>query len=269
MQMRTRPTQLSSSHPVPRTRTSITTTTSRHTSTATTPTPTPTQTRKSPWPRRLIYATIFTTLGIYTGKQLDALISTPPIPDTEEDSLVLTGLQNVYDKATPLVQDLRADPEWEESDVYGNYSEMDKRGRLTSGPLRGSRGLGLQKVFYNAREQASVSSVFLGEGLEGWPTVVHGGVLATVLDENLGRVAIRSFPERTGVTANLNITYRKPVYSGNFYTFHSRLDRERSTDRKAFVVGEVKDSAGKLCVQAEGLFVVPKKYKLKTIGDEY
>lgn len=167
------------------------------------------------------------------------------------------------------MQGLRADPEWEESDVYGNYSEMDKRSRLTSGPLRGSRGLGVQKVFWNARGKESVSSVFLGEGLEGWPTVVHGGVLATVLDENLGRVAIRCFPERTGVTANLNVSYRAPVYSGNFYTFHSRLDQERSTDRKAFVVGEVRDPGGKVCVQAEGLFVVPKTYKLRKVGDNY
>lgn len=98
---------------------------------------------------------------------------------------------------------------------------------------------------------------------------MHGGVLATVLDENLGRVAIRTFPERTGVTANLQINYRAPVYSGNFYTFHSRLVQERSTERKASVVGEVRDPKGKVCVEAEGLFVVPKKYKLRRIGEEY
>lgn len=58
--------------------------------------------------------------------------------------MVLAGLQGIFDKATPIVQLLREDPDWEESDVYGNYSLEDKEHRLTSGPLKGSRGLGLQ-----------------------------------------------------------------------------------------------------------------------------
>lgn len=126
-----------------------------------------------------------------------------------------------------------------------------------------------QKVFYNRKEKEAISVVFLGEGIEGWPTIVHGGALATVIDENLGRVALRSFPERTGVTANLNINYRAPVYSGHFYTFHSRIDQERSTDRKAYVTGEVRDPLGGLCIEANALFLVPKKLELKEVGEKY
>lgn len=62
---------------------------------------------------------------------------------------MLAGLQDVFDKAMPIVQTLRGDPDWDESDVYGNYSEGDKRARLTSGPLRGSRGLGLQVCLFS------------------------------------------------------------------------------------------------------------------------
>lgn len=111
--------------------------------------------------------------------------------------------------------------------------------------------------------------VFLGSGLEGWPTMVHGGALGTVIDENLGRAAIRHFPARTGVTANLNINYRAPVYSDNFYTFHATLDQERSTDRKAYATCQVRDLTGHLCVEATGLFVVPKKLQLATVGEHF
>lgn len=111
--------------------------------------------------------------------------------------------------------------------------------------------------------------VFLGSGLEGWPTIVHGGALGTVIDENLGRAAIRSFPARTGVTASLNINYRAPVYSDCFYALHAALDQERSTDRKAYATCEVRDMAGRLCVEATGLFVVPKQLKLNKIGDRF
>lgn len=111
--------------------------------------------------------------------------------------------------------------------------------------------------------------VYLGRGIEGWPTVVHGGALATLVDENLGRVAIHHFPERTAVTANLDINYRRPVYSQEYYTLHTVLEMARSTDRKAYAKTELRDSFGRVCLEAEGLFVVPKKLKLEPLGDNY
>ncbi|KAE8372244.1 HotDog domain-containing protein [Aspergillus bertholletiae] len=223
----------------------------------------------SKWPRRLIYAGVFGGLGVAAGKWMDARISAPVEPETTEDGIKLEEIRRVYEIGLPIVQELRSNPDYVEVDVYGNFSEEDKKQRLTSGPLKGSRALAVQKVFWNDKEQKAISVVYLGNGMEGWPTVVHGGALATVIDENLGRVAIRSLPARTGVTANLEINYRAPVYSGNFYTFHSSVDRERSTDRKAYVTGEVRDPVGRLCVQASALFVVPKKYNVKEIGERF
>ncbi|EYE96937.1 PaaI family thioesterase [Aspergillus ruber CBS 135680] len=225
--------------------------------------------KRSIWLRRLVYATIFGGLGMLAGQRIEEKVAAPPVPGSLEDKIVMEELLRIYEKATPIVMELRSNPDYEESNVYQNYSEEENKHRLTAGPLRGSRGLALQKVFYNRKEQESISVVFLGEGTEGWPTITHGGALATVIDENLGRVALRSFPGKTGVTANLQLNYRAPVYSGHFYTFHSRLDRERTTERKAYVTGEVRDPLGGLCVEASALFVVPKKLKLKELGEEY
>lgn len=127
----------------------------------------------------------------------------------------------------------------------------------------------LQRIFWNDKEGKVISVVFFGSGLEGWPTMIHGGALGTVIDENLGRAAIRHFPARTGVTANLNINYRAPVYSDNFYSLHTTLDRERSTDRKAFAKCEVRDMTGRLCVEATGLFVVPRTLQLQKVGEHF
>ncbi|KAE8150017.1 HotDog domain-containing protein [Aspergillus avenaceus] len=250
------------SHRPPRSQTQF----SRNTSTSTSTPPPP---QPSKWPRRLLYTTIFGVLGIGAGKWMDDKISAPALPGTEEDLLKMEDVHRTYEHGLPIVKELRENPDYVEAEVYGNYSDEEKTGRLTSGPLRGSRGIALQKVFWNDKEKKAISVVFLGNGLEGWPTIVHGGALATVIDENLGRVAVRHLPQKTGVTANLEMKYRAPVFSGNFYTFHSEVDRERSTDRKAFVVGEVRDPVGRLCVQASALFVVPKTYKLKEIGEEY
>lgn len=89
--------------------------------------------------------------------------------------------------------------------------------------------------------------------------------MATVLDETLARVS----PARGIVTANLQLSYRAPVSTGEFYTVHARMDPERSTERKAYVIGEIRSLMGKLCVESEALFVVPKKLALREIGKHF
>ncbi|KAJ6095270.1 hypothetical protein N7486_006016 [Penicillium sp. IBT 16267x] len=233
----------------------------RHASTAALQTPS----GRSRWTRRLIYASIFGALGVAAGGMLDSKISLPPRPGSSEDQIFMKEIQRVYERGLPIVQELRNNPDYKESGVYEGVPQESKAHRLTSSALAGSRGIALQRVFSNDKEKKFVSVVYLGPGLEGWPTMVHGGALGTVIDENMGRAAIRHFPERTGVTANMNINYRAPVYSGFFYTFHSRLDQERTTDRKAYTICEVRDLTGKVCVEATGLFVVPKKFQLAEI----
>ncbi|OJJ43102.1 hypothetical protein ASPZODRAFT_74919 [Penicilliopsis zonata CBS 506.65] len=223
----------------------------------------------SRWPRRFFYATVFASLGLACGKWMDSKVSAPPVPGSEEDARELEAIKRVFETGLPFVKDLRDHPDYVECGVYENYTDEQRMHRLTSGSLRGSRGVALQKVFWNEKEKSAIGVAFLGPGLEGWPTVVHGGALATVIDEHLGRIAVRHFPERTGVTANLTINYRAPVYSDSFYTFHTTIDHERSTDRKAFALVEVRDLTGKLCAEATGIFVVPKTLKLNRIGENF
>ncbi|KAJ5945986.1 hypothetical protein N7454_002825 [Penicillium verhagenii] len=223
---------------------------------------------RSRWTRRLIYASIFGALGVGAGAVLDSKIGLPAQPGSREDKIYLEEIQTVFE-GLPIVKELRDNPDCVESGVYEGLPEKSKAHRLTSKALAGSRGIGLQRVFANDSTKEVTSVVFLGNGMEGWPTMVHGGALGTIMDENMGRAAVRHLPERTGVTANMNINYRAPVYSGAFYTFHARLDQERSTDRKAYTTCEVRDVAGKICAEATGLFVVPKQYQLTRLGDRF
>lgn len=85
----------------------------------------------------------------------------------------------------------------------------------------------------------------------------------------MGRVALNCLPARTGVTAHLSLNYRAPLTARQFATLTARLDRERSTDRKAFVTAEIRDANGRVCTQAEALFVVPKKFPLRQLPDKY
>lgn len=113
---------------------------SRNTSTVTQNRPT----QPSPWRRRLIYASIFGTLGLGAGKWMDKKMGTPITPGTEEDASELKVIRYIFETGLPIVRNLRNNPDYVESEVYENYSEEERAHRLTSGPLRGSRGFALQ-----------------------------------------------------------------------------------------------------------------------------
>lgn len=67
----------------------------------------------------------------------------PATPGSEKDEHALRNIRMIFD-TLPLVQQLRKDPDYLESGVYESFSEEKKPHRLTSGPMAGSRGLGLQ-----------------------------------------------------------------------------------------------------------------------------
>ncbi|OAX84711.1 hypothetical protein ACJ72_00908 [Emergomyces africanus] len=215
--------------------------------------------------RSLVYVGIFGALGYGIGNALSSFLANPAPPGSPEDTQRVVHLRRVMD-SLEVVKTLRADPDYVEWEAYDNFSEEEKPHRLTSGPLSGSRNLAVQRVFWNEKEHKATTVVHFGIGLSGWPLIVHGGTIAIVLDESLGRVAIRSFPARTGVTANLNIDYIKPVKAMGFYTVTAECDAENSTERKAVVKGEVRDSKGRLCATGKALFVVPRTL---TLGDNF
>lgn len=70
------------------------------------------------------------------------------------------------------------------------------------------------------------------------------------------------------VTANLNITFRAPTPTNSFFVIRAWPVGEGSTDRKAYVAGRLEEPSGKVCVEAEGLFVVPKNLKLGELGEQ-
>lgn len=77
----------------------------------------------------------------------------------------------------------------------------------------------------------------LGDKLAGHPKIVHGGFVATLLDELTCGLGIQNFESRKAVTANLNVNYRQPCYT-NLYVVVKCLLVEK-TGRKCIVRGEV------------------------------
>jgi len=111
-------------------------------------------------------------------------------------------------------------------------------------------------------EMTSIS--YVGQDLCGHPGILHGGFLATMLDEGLVKTCIPALPHGIGMTANLNINYRAPAMAGNYLCLKARVTRVEG--RKAWVEGWIEtlvdESKGEKplkLVEATALVIEPKQ----------
>lgn len=86
----------------------------------------------------------------------------------------------------------------------------------------------------------------------GYPNVVHGGVVAALVDECMGWAAARAV-QRMCYTAELKVRYLRPVPSDRETVVSTEV--VRSGRRLAEVKGRVTDSEGATYVRAEGRFI--------------
>jgi len=94
---------------------------------------------------------------------------------------------------------------------------------------------------------------------QGYPGIVHGGIVASLVDEALGRVHIGSGDDpRFMYTAKLTVQYRKPVPTGQPIRIvaHARNNKRRSATSVAKVIGP----SGELLAEANAILVnVPEE----------
>ncbi|KAJ7663655.1 HotDog domain-containing protein [Mycena rosella] len=247
---------------------------------------TPLPSRRSFSPLATVSLATVISLGAYT---LGGLFPPPPISllypgpasptpadATSPESLAYTAALEAELQALPALHTLRtrADAaEWYETRPHSALPDAVRVNKLTSGSLRGPGKLALFP-FARVRKDESAAVIFLhlGRGLCGHDGIVHGGLLATLLDEALGRNAISNLPEKVGVTATLSLKYKAPTRADQFVVIRTELVSVNG--RKAVVSGRVEDVDGTVLVEAEALFVQPRYAKLlntalvrKTMGE--
>jgi uncharacterized protein (TIGR00369 family) len=92
----------------------------------------------------------------------------------------------------------------------------------------------------------------LGTEYQGAAGFIHGGIIATVLDEVMGKVC--RFRGVHAVTAELTIEYLRPVQVDADLVVEGH--EVEMTGRNLFVVGEIREVSGKVLARGKGRFVI-------------
>ncbi|KAE8549394.1 hypothetical protein EYB25_007915 [Talaromyces marneffei] len=230
-----------------------------------------------PKPRSRIRRAIgFTTLAI-----LSFWAGTAVVPYQSAMKILTTGIHSDEESLTifqpsdelsqtiethimthPLTQKYRNNPDFTESRPHMKIPEELRGRHLMAGALLGPNRVAVPPlVFMEDSGKELVAITYLGQEVCGHPGIVHGGLLATMLDEGLARCCFPVLPNNIGVTANLSIDYRRPVIADNYIVL--RATTVRHEGRKAWVEGRIEtltegDEEPVVLVEAKGLFVEPK-----------
>jgi acyl-coenzyme A thioesterase PaaI-like protein len=197
-------------------------------------------------------------------------ILTPP---TDEETLSLfnptPGEQaheiNEHILSHPLTLQLNADDTFFPSRPHLKIPPSLRNHNFTGGTLSGDDKIVVPPLIFATKDGSQLVSIqYLGVALCGHPGIVHGGLLATLLDEGLARCCFPALPNKVGVTASLTIDYRKPCMAGQYVVL--KAETTKVDGRKAWVKGRLEtlpaEGEGELLVEAEALFIEPRQAKV-------
>ena len=97
-----------------------------------------------------------------------------------------------------------------------------------------------------------VGRFVLGNRYQGGGGFAHGGIIAVLLDEAMGKVC--RFREVRAVTAELAVEYLKPVSVQQEIIVEGRETEQKG--RNIFMAGEIRDTAGTVLARGKARFVI-------------
>jgi len=191
-------------------------------------------------------------------------------PPSDEETLMMYTPEDEISKEVeefiqnhPVAVEMRSKPEYSESRPHLKIPESQRSHSLTGGTLMGPGRVVVPPFTWSEKGGRSLVSIsYLGPDLCGHPGIVHGGFLATMLDEGLARCCFAALPNKIGMTANLNINYRSPASAGAFVVLRAKTTKVEG--RKAWVEGHIETLVAKgekpvILVEASALFIEPRQ----------
>ena len=105
------------------------------------------------------------------------------------------------------------------------------------------------------RDNKAFSRLALKREFQGWSDIVHGGVMATILDEIMAHAVLHYVGQ--AVTTSLEVTYRAPLHVGEEFEAIGYVAEQKS--RAAVAKAEIRmPGSKKILAMGESKFVLLK-----------
>jgi acyl-coenzyme A thioesterase PaaI-like protein len=120
------------------------------------------------------------------------------------------------------------------------------------------------------REDDSVVADFLPrEEHQGFPGVIHGGIVAAVLDEALNRTSLLSSQPAWTMTGRLEVRYRRYVPYGERLRVRAILTGERGRMMQSSGTLTLADDEQVVLAEAQGTFMALTSAMIETLMKDY
>jgi len=114
------------------------------------------------------------------------------------------------------------------------------------------------KFYFDEDSRHAICKFRLGQRFTGPPGHAHGGIIATILDEAMGKV--NKLRNVVGLTKNMSVEYLKPVPLGKPLTV---TGREQHVEGRIHVnIAEITNEAGEVLSRSTGTFIAVDAEKL-------
>ncbi len=123
---------------------------------------------------------------------------------------------------------------------------------------------GLKLSFYTAEDQRVIARFVPGEEYQGYPGVLHGGIICALLDETIGRTLVHQ--DIWAMTVELKVRFRRPVPLGQPITVIGELVSLRSRIMEG--KGEIRLADGTVAATAEATYVRLAEEKIAQFREE-
>jgi uncharacterized protein (TIGR00369 family) len=125
--------------------------------------------------------------------------------------------------------------------------------------------VGLKAQFYDLAEGKTAAVFQAGEEFQSYPRRLHGGIVASILDETLGRAILALEPDCLAVTAELTIRYKKPAPLGTPLKVVAQVTKN---NRRLFrSSGELLLPDGQVAATATGTYVKQTPQEIAGLSD--
>ncbi|KTW26984.1 hypothetical protein T552_02475 [Pneumocystis carinii B80] len=173
-----------------------------------------------------------------------------------------------YIESHPLTKSLRSKSYISETRPYLEIPLKFKSFNFISGLLFGKGRISIAPYcFYDEKEKIITFIFHLGNQICGYENIVHGGLLATLIDEGFAKCSYSVVPNKLRFTANLNINYKTPAKANNYYVLKAKVTKIEG--RKTWVEGNIetlssyslflnKETKPVIIAEATALFIEPK-----------